>query len=187
MIVYGAKTGVSFQAVGKGNIDIVLNALWPNSKPPVEGKHATTLSRQTTRVAEEILRDICSIILSCKDSSSSFSFTSDMWRNRSLDSFISLTMSFITEEGALVKLVPFCEYFKKRKHTGKNIKIALEDMFKALGVDEDKFEKYILLDNASNNKLEIKLSPGLNGIWCNIHIIQLSVRDTVNITARAKT
>ena len=89
-----------------------------------------------------------------------------MWRDLALDSFISLTQHFITNDGDLIKLVPFCEYFGKRKHTGLNIKISLADMLKALGLEDEKYDKNVVLDNARNNKCAIRLSPGLKGHCC---------------------
>ena len=106
---------------------------------------------------EESCRDIYSIVLSAKEDCFSHSFTSDMWRDRALDSFISLTQHFITNDGELIKLVPFCEYFGKRKHTGLNIKISLADMLKALGLEDEKYDKNVVLDNARNNKCAIRL------------------------------
>ena len=105
-----------------------------------------------------------------------------MWRDLALDSFISLTQHFITNDGDLIKLVPFCEYFGKRKHTGLNIKISLADMLKALGLEDEKYDKNVVLDNARNNKCAIRLSPGLNGHWCAIHTLQLAIKDTMKST-----
>lgn len=179
IVNFAAKTGVSFNALSSGNIEILIKAFFPKSTPKVKGRHCSTISRHTAREADKIRRDIFSIILSAKETCFSFSFTSDMWRNLALDSFISLTQHFITENGEYIKLVPFCEFFGKRKHTGLNIKISLEDLMKALQLEDEKYEKNIVLDNASNNKCAIRLSPSLIGHWCANHTLALAVSDTM--------
>ena len=177
VVNFAATTGVSFNALSKENMDILIKPFFPKSTPKVKGRHRSTISRHTSLEADEIRRNIYSIILSAKEDCSSFSFTSDMWRNLALDSFISLTIHFITEDGELIKLVPFCEYFGKRKHTGLNIKISLEDLMKALQLDDEKFEKRVVLDNAANNKCCIRQSSSLIGHWCANHTLQLAVND----------
>ena len=179
VVNFAAKTGVSFNALSSGNIEILINAFYPKSTPKVKGRHRGTISRHTTHEADQIRRDIYSIILSAKEYCFSFSFTSDMWRNLALDSFISLAQHFITDDGEYIKLVPFCEFFGKRKHTGLNMKISLEDLIKALQLEDEKFEKNIVLDNAANNKCAIRLSPSLIGHWCANHTLQLAVNDTM--------
>ena len=184
VVTFSAVTGVSFTALSKGNIDILIKPFFSKSTPKVHGKSVPTISRHTNALAEEIRRDVYSIVLASKECCLDYSFTSDMWRNRCLDSFISLTMHFIMESGELIKLYPFCEYFGRRKHTGRNIKMSLDTMFKALGLDDEQFVKNILLDNAPNNKLAIKMSPEpeINGLWCAIHTLQLAVKDTMKAT-----
>ena len=201
VVQFAAKTGVSFQALSKGNIEILIKPFFPKSTPKIQGRHKSTISRHTSKEvnnyfrsssvifiilfqADETRRDIYSIVLSAKEDCFSHSFTSDMWRDHSLDSFISLTQHFITNDGDLIKLVPFCEYFGKRKHTGLNIKISLADMVKALGLEDKKYDKNVVLDNAGNNKCAIRLSPGLNGHWCAIHTLQLAIKDTMKSTVQ---
>lgn len=179
VVHFAAMTGISFNALSKENIEILIKAFFPKSAPKVHGRHRSTISRHTTLEADKVRRDILSIILSAKDDCSSFSFTSDMWRNLSLDSFISLSQHFITNDGTLIKLIPYCEYFGKRKHTGMNIKISLDDMMRGLQLDDEKFEKIVVLDNAANNKCCIRLSPNLIGHWCANHSLALAVSATM--------
>ena len=70
--------------------------------------------------AKDILEDLFGIVFSLKKNTFTFSFTTDMWTNTQLDSFMSLSLHLITEDGLLLKLVPFVSSFKER-HTGKNI------------------------------------------------------------------
>lgn len=201
VVQFAAKTGVSFQALSKGNIEILIKPFFPKSTPKIQGRHKSTISRHTSKEvnnyfrsfnvilrilfqAEDTRRDIYSIVLSAKEDCFSHSFTSDMWSDRALDSFISLTQHFITNDGDLIKLVPFCEYFGKRKHTGLNIKISLADMLRALGLEDEKYDKNVVLDNAKNNKCAIRLSPSLKGYWCAIHTLQLAIKDTMKSTVQ---
>ena len=75
----------------------------------VKVKHPTTLSRMVDKNADVVLKEITNIIRSStflyyisinyirsvKDDLVSLGFTSDLWTSRSLDSYISLTVSFI--------------------------------------------------------------------------------------------
>lgn len=184
VVHFAAKTGVSFGALSNGNIDILIKAFFPKSNPKVHGRHTSTISRHTSLEADKIRRQVFSIVLSSKKDCHSYSFTSDMWKDLAMDSFISLTQHFITNDGDYIKLVPFCEYFGKRKHTGENIKISIEEMMKALSLDDENIEKNIVLDNASNNKCCIRLSSCLIGHWCANHTLNLAVKDTFKATVQ---
>ncbi len=185
VVLFAAMTGVSFNALSAGNIDILIKAFFPKSTPKVKGRHPTTISRHTTLEADKIRRDIYSIVLSSKTECHSYSFTSDMWKDLAMDSFISLTQHFITNRGEYVRLIPFCEYFGKRRHTAVNIKISMEDMMKALSLDDEKFDKNVVLDNASNNRCMIRLSPRLIGHWCACHSLNLAVKDCCKATVQS--
>ena len=180
VVQFAAKTGVSFQALSKGNIDILIKPFFSKSTPKIKGRHKQTISRHSSKEALNIQRDIYSIVLSSKQDCLSYGITSDMLRDKALDS-ISLTLHFITNDGELVRLVPFCQYFGKRKHTGINIKISLADMLKALGLEDEKYDKTVVLDNAKNNKCAIRLSPTLVGAWCGIHSLQSAVKVSVYV------
>ena len=181
-VLFISKTFVSFNAMSKS--DILLKAIWPDSQPKIKAKSNQSISRDVKKMSQILVKNIISIIHSSKEDCTAYSFTSDIWRNRSLDSFISLTVHFINKDMKLIKFVPFCEYFGKRRHTGKNIKITLDKLIDILGVSEDDIVKNVILDNASNNKLAIKMSPGLEGYYCNIHSLQLCVRDVFKTTVQ---
>ena len=117
VVMYAAKTYTSFSALQ--HLDIVVEALSSNNKPKVDVKSRVTYSRKASDMAELAQQEIMSIILSNKDTCSSFSFTTDIWTTRSMFSFVSLTVHFVTESFELVKLVPFVTYFGTKRHTGR--------------------------------------------------------------------
>ena len=49
VVQFAAKTGVSFQALSKGNIEILIKPFFPKSTPKVQGRHYTTISRHTSK------------------------------------------------------------------------------------------------------------------------------------------
>ena len=140
------------------------------------------MSRQTGNMADEIRRDMLSIILSAKKHIKSFSFTSDMYRSRNLYSFIGLTIHFIDQNFKLRKLVISADYFGERKHTGENILMALDSLMEEARLDGPEITRIILLDNASNNKKAMSLSAGeFIPLWCGIHTLQLSIKDAMKV------
>ena len=63
----------------------------------------------------------------------------------------------------LVKLVPFVGYFGRKKHTGDNIRLQLESFLTELGLDSSSYTRYMVLDNAANNRramLDTDKGPG---------------------------
>ena len=95
------------------------------------------------------MADLFGIVSSINDNTFAFSFTTDMWTNTRLDSFMSLSLHVITEDGLLLKLVPFVSSFKEC-HTGKNIRLKLDAFMAALGIGSRSFTKRVVSDNASN-------------------------------------
>ena len=57
-------------------------------------------------------------------------------------------------------------------------------MLRALGLEDEKYDKNVVLDNAKNNKCAIRLSPSLKGYWCAIHTLQLAIKDTMKSTVQ---
>ena len=64
------------------------------------------------------------------------------------------------------------------RHTGKNICLGLEAMVEELGLDGEQWELFSINDNASNVKLGIKMSRHLQQYLCDIHTLELGVKDT---------
>jgi len=174
LVRYAAKTFTSFRALE--HIDIIVEAIKPG-KGKIKKRGRKFISKHTTTVYERISADIMSILFSAKDYCKSFAFTSDIWSNKRQHSFLSLTVHFITPDMKLVKLVPYVVYFGHNRHTGVNIKLALEKMLKELGMDGPDITRYICLDNAANNKCAVRLSSKFEAMWCTNHTLNLAVKD----------
>ena len=58
-------------------------------------KHPTSLSRMVDKSAEEVMKEITDIIRTVKEDLVSLGFTTDLWTSRAMDSYLSLTVSFI--------------------------------------------------------------------------------------------
>ena len=63
-------------------------------------------------------------------------------------------------------------------HSGRNISLGLDAMVEELGLVGEQWELFAVNDNAANVKLGIKLSLHLNQYLCDIHTIELAVKDT---------
>ena len=61
----------------------------------VKVKHPTSLSRMVDKSAEEVMKEITDIIRTVKEDLVSLGFTTDLWTSRAMDSYLSLTVSFI--------------------------------------------------------------------------------------------
>ena len=180
VVTFSSQTLISFRAMERSKT--LLKAIWPNIKPKIEVRSHQTVSRHVKKRADTLRSEIFSIILSEKEHTKSFSFTTDLWTNRRLNSFLYLTIHFITEDMTLLKFVPWCEYFGKRGHTGMNIKLTLEDFLEAAELNGPEISKNVVLDSAANNKLAIRLSDEIVGFYCNIHTLQLAVKDAMKLT-----
>ena len=174
VVKFAAKTYTSFKSTEK--LDILVDALFPHGNSGIKVKSNQTVSRHTVKIATEIQRDLLSIIMSAAETCSSFSFTTDLWSNSNNDSFMCLSIHFVTQDGQLHTFVPFIEYMSNLRHTGKNIQWLLEEMFNALGLSSDKISKYVTCDNASNNRLAVKLTSAFTVNWCVIHTCQLAIK-----------
>lgn len=176
-VTFAARTMTSFYSLQ--HTDLFAKALLPKTHHRLQHKTAKTISIHCGKMADEMRRDIFSIILGEKDSCQTFSFTSDMWKSGNCCSFVALTIHFLTKNWDLVKLLPFSEYFgASRKHTAENILLSLDSMMAVFGIEGSDFSKYILLDNASNNKKAMRLSDDYLPVWCCNHTLQLAIGDS---------
>ena len=82
-------------------------------------------------------------------------------------------------------MVPFVSHFGEQKHTGVNLLLMMESFFRLLGIDDYEIAKVVVLDNASNNKLMIKLSDNMIGYHCKVHTMQLCVNDSFKSTIQS--
>ena len=176
-----SKNYISFQAME--DLDLITHAIWPNSAPKVKVKSRKVVASNVSKTAGKLLNEIQSIIDALKKSSFSWAFTSDIWSSPNHSSFLSLTLHVVTEDFILLKLVPFIEIFDV-KHTGKNIRLKLDDYLEQLGLSSDEFRKTIVMDNASNNVLAIKLTQLFDAWMCSIHTLQLAINDLLKVQIR---
>ena len=108
------------------------------------------------------------------------------------------TMSSFSRDWSLHRWTPYVKHFPD-SHTGVAIKLKIEDMICALGLNEANILKFVVNDNAANAVCAIKLSPDLNQVsfivlvWiifpfkvlCANHTLQLAINDTFEKTAVA--
>ena len=159
-----SETGISFFACDK--LGILLEAIWPSGKFRLKVR-----SRVSSHVTERrlILKvDVFSILISVAQEDGGLpgvAFTSDMWRSRALDSFLSLTCHLINASMELVKIVPFVQYFGDNKHSGHNIKLMMDQFLKVIGMDGDQVAKVCVTDNASNNKVMFHHQQSSTSMW----------------------
>ena len=103
VIDFMSLTYTSFSALE--HLDILLKALFPNTKPKVIVRNRKFLSKQVTEKAVETLNKVYSIIQHIMKTTNSFAVTTDLWRSKSMKSFMSLTVHTIDENFNLVKMV----------------------------------------------------------------------------------
>lgn len=174
-VLFCSKTFTAFNAMQHDHI--LVKALLPNSHKYLENKSPKTISIHTSRKADQIRRDMLSILLSAKETTKSFGFSSDLSKTKNLFSLISLTVHFPAPDGELIKLVLHSDYFGENRHTGTNILFSLQSMMTECGLDGDNISRYIVLDNASNNKRAMNLgSDKFEVVWCVIHTLQLAIK-----------
>ena len=174
VVDFVAEAGVSFEVCTK--LDILLRSIWPNGRLRVKVRNGNTVSSHVSKMSIDLKRDVYSIIKSDRDQTKSFAFTTDLWRSRSLDSFMALTCHYINGEFELVKLVPFIEYFGSNRHTGENLQVMMDQFMSALGLEGEEFGKYVVCDNASNNVVMIRLANDIEEYYCAIHTLALAVK-----------
>ena len=130
------------------------------------------MSRMTGKMAKAMKRKLFNIVLANKKKNRSFSFTTDMWKSRNNNSVIGLTAHFFAGKFTLKKFVLYAEYCERKKHTGRHILIGLNRMMAQVGLHQSGHKKYILLDNASNNKCAMRMSEDFSAVWCAIHTLR---------------
>ena len=164
---------------------LYVKALLPKSHKKIQNKSVATLSRHTTKLADEVRKDMLSIILSVLPENKSFSFTADMYRSKNFYSFIGVTVHFVDKHFKLRKLVLHADYFGARKHSAQNILMALNTLMEEASLDGPEVTRIIILDNASNNKKAMRLGRGeYVPLWCAIHTLQLSIKDAMKVKIR---
>ena len=181
-VLFAAKTMTSFNALKHDRL--YLEALLPKSHHRVKIKSGMTISRHTDQLADEVRRDLMSVILSVLEAkeSKTFGFTTDLYSSPSQYSIIALTVHFADQFSNLWSFCLYSEYFGQHRHTGTNILFVLENMFKEAGLDKEDVTRFLIMDNASNNKRAATLGAGeFTTIWCVCHTLQLAVKDAMRV------
>ena len=93
LIDHIADTCTSFGQYGGASFQKLVSCL--NRK--VKVKHPSTLSRMAGKKAAQCRKDISAVIRAVKPGLLCLGFTTDLWTSRAMDSYISLTLSFIDE------------------------------------------------------------------------------------------
>lgn len=180
VVQYVTETGSSFRSCEK--FDILLKAIWPCGRAKVSVRSGITVSKHVGERSKNLKIDVYSIINISKDETKGFTFTTDMWRSRALDSFMSLTAHFISKDFELLKLTPFITWFGHNRHTGVNIKLLLDQFIEVLGLDGNDIQRTVVADNASNNGVMFRLSRDtIDEYDCGIHTMSLAVKDAWNL------
>ena len=91
LISHIAKTCTSFNQYSGNSFQKVISVA--NRRIKVKSRHS--LSRLTEKKADQVRDDIAAILLSVKDELCSIGLTTDLWTSLALDTYISLTMTFI--------------------------------------------------------------------------------------------
>lgn len=179
-VLFCAKTFTAFHAMRHDQI--LVKALLPNSHQKIQIKTPKTISNHTSKKADQLRRDMLSIIISAKETTNSFAFSSDLSKTKNCYTMICLTIHFPTPDGDMFELVLHADYFGKNRHTASNILFSLKSFMEQSKLDGPDITRYMVLDNASNNKKAMRLGSGdFNPVWCCCHTIQLSVKDAFKI------
>ena len=173
VIEFASENKISFSALGSESFKKMIKVV--NKK--VKVKHRTSYSRMTTKKAKQIKLKILKTILQKRGQMKSVSFTTDMWTSAAGTSFCALTVQFIDDDFKLHRYTPFCKKFEG-KHTGQNIAIELDKMIESLKLDINELERWCVNDNASNQKVAIRLCKYLEVYFCDLHTMQLAIRDS---------
>ena len=170
VVLFISETFTSFNAATKMNI--LLKAIWPSSRFKVNVRSDKTIAKHVSQ------KEMYSIISSIMEDGGGIAFTSDIWSNRTSYSFMSLTSHMITDDMELLHFTPFVSYMDGEKHTGETIVLKLENFMKKLTLDGPNVKRFVVLDNASNNKKTVRLAGDfLEGHWCLCHTLALVVTD----------
>ncbi|XP_014233155.1 zinc finger BED domain-containing protein 4-like [Trichogramma pretiosum] len=100
----------------------------------------------------------------------------DGYTTRSVISFMSLTLHYVTDDFEQKSFVLAVRNMSQR-HTGMNINTFLKDQLKEYGLNDESFVSVWITDNAANMRSAIELSAEWTRIPCFDHTIHLAVKD----------
>ena len=172
MVDFLAEAGVAFRVAGLPSFKKMINI----ANKRIKVKHPMTYNRMVKTKSDAIKKDLVNILFVAKNELNCVGFTTDLWTSRSGNPFLSLTVHFISKDWKLYRFTPYVAPFPAR-HTGKNISLSLDAMVEELGLSGGDWELFAINDNAANVKLGIKLSLYLSQYLCDIHTLELAVKD----------
>jgi hypothetical protein len=92
---YIADTCCPFAVVSGAPFRKLIAVLNKHSRSPVKVRSRWTLARHVMARADQVLKEVFDIIQACKEDMKSVSFTTDIWTDAAMESFISLTAHWI--------------------------------------------------------------------------------------------
>ena len=137
-------------------------------------KHSTTYSNQAEGKYDTLMKKLGTVI--CSNVHRCLALTTDLWTSRVNESYMSLTLHYITDDFKLNAWTPFCKYIGE-SHTSDVLSTCLEDMVETFPLEYDRLKLYCVTDNAANIKLAVRKANMIN-IPCNNHTLQLAIEDT---------
>ena len=179
VLEFMADTYTTFKGLAK--LVIIVDTIWPRH-PKVKVYTDKTYARMLDSRVKNMFNDITAIIHSVQSETTAFNMTTDIWLSRTIDSFLSLTVHFITSDFKLHHFTTHVSYFENLKHSGVNIKNKIKSYLLKLHLDSNNISKFLILDNAAANKVAARLLNGVNEIWCILHTVALAVKDLLQIT-----
>ena len=172
LVDFLAESGVAFRVASLPSFHKMIHI----ANKRIKVKHPQSYNRMVKVKADIIKKDMVNIFTVAKEDFNCVGFTTDLWTSRSGNPFMSLTVHFISKDWKLYRFTPYVAPFPAR-HTGKNISLSLDAMVEELGLSVGDWELFAINDNAANMKLGIKLSLYLNQYLCDIHTLELAVKD----------
>ncbi|RXM31651.1 Zinc finger BED domain-containing protein 1 [Acipenser ruthenus] len=126
-------------------------------------------AKQQTRVKQTIHND----------SHPALGMASDIWSSRANDSFISLTVHYLTEDFKMKRYLLDTPYFPEA-HTVENILTKWDEVMEMFDVDGSKIKLFSVNDNARNIQAALKRIQNIvPAIPCFGHTLQLGINDAV--------
>ena len=176
VVLYTSETFTSFQAATK--LDILLKAIWPSGKAKIQVKSDVTVAAHVSKTAEALRSELYPIIGADVEDGDGVAFTSDIWTNKTRESFMSLTAHKISVDFDYLRFCPFVNFMDGKSHTGANIKIKFDNFLHKLNLDGPNVRRWVVLDNAANNKKFSRLSADqVDALWCICHTLALVIAD----------
>lgn len=176
VVLYTSETFTSFRAAAK--MDILLRAIWPSGRFKIQVRSNVTVGKHVSMTAETLRSELYPIIAAETEEGGAVAFTSDIWTNKTRESFMSLTAHKINKDFDYLRFCPFVNFMDEKKHTGQNIAIKFDNFLRKLNLDGPDIRKYVVLDNAPNNKKFARLSADkVESLWCVCHTLALVITD----------